>query len=81
MDAATKEVFVNVLRNLRIALENIQQTQEMTWRTYSALRRLFPNEVPPLYESPEGSLVAINQWHADQIRQLDPAIQLVESWE
>jgi hypothetical protein len=48
MDSATKEALLNLLRNLRHAVEQQYYINEMAWRTYSALVQMFP-EFPDNY--------------------------------
>jgi hypothetical protein len=53
MDSATKEVLLNLLKKLVISTENVHQCVQMSYKTYSALVRMFP--FPELYAQPEGT--------------------------
>ena len=83
MDAATKEglLLLNLLRNLRHAVEQQYYINEMAWRTYSALVQMFP-EFPEKYREADKhvSFSELRRWRAEQLRQFDAAILLVESW-
>ena len=81
MDSATKEVLLNLLRNLRYSVEQQYYINEMAWRTYSALVQMFP-EFPDNYRQADKrvSFDELRRWRAEQLRQLDAAILLVESW-
>jgi hypothetical protein len=81
MDSATKEVLLNLLRNLIQSTENTYYCYEMTWRTHAFLLQKFPDEYPIGYREAKGvSFEKLDQWRADQLRQLSAAIQLIESW-
>jgi hypothetical protein len=43
MDSATKEVLLNILKNLKESTQSTYHCSEMAWRTYSALIRMFPH--------------------------------------
>ena len=80
MDSPTKETLLNLLRNLRHAVEQQYYINEMAWRTYSALVQMFP-EFPEKYREADKhlSFSELRRWRAEQLRQFDAAILLVES--
>ena len=79
MDSATKEVLLNILRNLKVASEMSYATYEAMERTRKALQQVLP-DFDRLYHSPDLNFDALKAWRDDQIRQLDAAIQLVQAW-
>ena len=81
MDNATREALLNLLRNLRDTVDEQFHINEMAWRTYSALIQMFP-EFAQHYEKADEhvSFEQMLHWRSEQLRQLDAAIQLVESW-
>ncbi|HZH82519.1 MAG TPA: hypothetical protein VFD87_05195 [Phototrophicaceae bacterium] len=80
MDNATKEVLLNLLKNLKESTQNAYHAHDMAWRTYAALVKMFPS-FPDLYNQGEGvSFDEMLHWRDAQIRQLDAAIQLIEEW-
>ena len=47
---STREVLLNLLRNLRQTTDEMWHCYEMTWRTYSALVAMFPDQFPGNYQ-------------------------------
>lgn len=80
MNEMTKEVLLNLLRNLKQSTQNTRYAYRMAWQTYFALSKMLP-DFQDAYENAERevSFAQLEQWHADQIRQLDAAVQLLES--
>jgi hypothetical protein len=83
MDSATKEVLLNLLKNLKIATEHSYQTWEAQWQMHSALLAMFPERYEQLYNDSASHprFETLTYWRDSQLRQLDAAIQLVGSWE
>jgi hypothetical protein len=80
MDSATKEVLLNLLRNLTDSVDTSYHCSEMAWRTFAALSQMFPERFPAEYQQATGATFEqLSQWRADQIRKLAAAIQLLES--
>ena len=81
MDNATREALLNLLRNLRETCLEQYYINEMTWRTYSALVQMFP-KFPDNYREADKhvSFQQMQGWRDDQLRRLDAAILLVQSW-
>jgi hypothetical protein len=82
MDSATKEVLLNILKNLKESTQNTYYASEMSWRTYTALTRMFP-EFSRHYGAVEEYGVTFSQmlhWRDVQLQQLDAAIRLIEEW-
>ena len=82
MDNATQEALLNLLRNLRHVADEQNHVNEMVWRTYSAMLSMFPGWFLESYQQADSSVEfqPMRDASADQLRQLDAAILLVESW-
>jgi hypothetical protein len=64
-----------LLKNLKQSTEDSSRSQEMAWRTFTALSRMFPDQFPAEYQSAQGvSFEELHRWRPDQIRRLDAAI-------
>jgi len=82
MDSITKEVLLNLLKNLRQTTDDMRHSYEMTWRIYAALLLMFPDRFLENYQGADKhvSFEQMRDWHTDQIRSLDAAIQLISDW-
>ena len=82
MDSATREVLLNLLKNLRQTTDEMWQSYEMTWRIYSALVTMFPDQFPQSYRDADKSVSfrQMHDWRSGQLRSLDAAIQLISEW-
>jgi hypothetical protein len=54
MDSATKVVLLNLLKNLKQSTEDSSHSQEMAWRTFTGLSRMFPDQFPAEYQAAQG---------------------------
>lgn len=82
MDNATRESLLNLLKNSRQTTDEMWHCYEMTWRIYSALVSMFPDRFPGNYQQADKhvSFQPMHDWHSEQLRSLDAAIQLVSEW-
>jgi hypothetical protein len=82
MDSVTKETLLNLLRNVRTTTDEMWHGQEMTWRIYAALIQMFPDQFLEQYQSAEKhvSFRKMHDWRSGQIRTIEAATKLVESW-
>jgi hypothetical protein len=81
MDSAIREGLLNLLRNVRQTTDEMWQCYEMTWRTYSALVVMFPDQFPENYQQANKhvSFGPMHDWRSDQLRSVDGAIRPIES--
>jgi hypothetical protein len=82
MDSVTKEVLLNLLKNLRQTTDDMRHSYEMTWRIYAALVVMFPDRFSENYREGDKhvSFGQMHDWHTGQLRSLDAAIELVSDW-
>jgi len=82
MDNATHEALLNLLRNLRQVADEQSHVNEMVWRMYSALQKMFPGRFLESYQGADSSVEfqPMGAASALQLQRLDAAILLVESW-
>lgn len=82
MDEATKEVLLNLLKNVRRTTDDVYQCYEMALLTYSALLLTLPTFYDAYTRGDhELSFEKMLRSRADQTRQLDAAILLLEAIE
>jgi hypothetical protein len=83
MDSITREALLNLLKNLRLTSDEMWHCYEMTWRIYAALVVMFPDQFPDTYQQADKgvSFGPMRDWRTDQLRSLDAAIALVQTWD
>jgi len=79
MDAAVREILINILKNVILTTDNTYKAYEMAWRTYAVLVEKDSDFYQQYENQTRVSFEQMHHSHAAQQQQLRAGIELLES--